>query len=57
MGVGRELVTRCLNNLSAAGIAKSHLMVIGNNELGRHFWESLGWQYRDGIALYSQDIS
>ena len=57
MGVGRELVTRCLNNLSAAGIAKSHLMVIGNNELGRRFWESIGWQYRDGIALYSQDIS
>lgn len=57
MGIGRELVTRCMDNLSKAGIAKCHLMVIGNNEQGRRFWESLGWQYRDGIALYSKDVS
>lgn len=57
MGIGRELVTRCLSNLSAAGITKCHLMVIGDNEQGRRFWESIGWQYRDAIALYSQDIN
>ncbi|WP_339288956.1 GNAT family N-acetyltransferase [Paenibacillus sp. FSL E2-0201] len=56
MGVGRKLVTRCLENLRTAGIAKCHLMVIGTNEQGRGFWEGMGWQYRSGIMLYSQDI-
>ncbi|WP_410513245.1 GNAT family N-acetyltransferase [Paenibacillus sp. BR2-3] len=54
-GVGRELVKRCLDKLCEEGIAKCHLMVIGDNELGRDFWTGLGWQFRDGIALYSQD--
>jgi len=54
-GVGRELVSRCLQALQREGIAKCHLMVIGDNELGRGFWSGLGWQFRDGIALYSQD--
>lgn len=56
LGIGRELVTRCLGNLRAVGIAKCHLMVIGTNEQGRRFWEGMGWQYRGGIMLYSQDI-
>ncbi|MCL6603392.1 MAG: GNAT family N-acetyltransferase [Paenibacillus sp.] len=54
-GIGRELVKRCLNKLREEGIAKCHLMVLGDNELGRDFWSGLGWQFRDGIALYSQD--
>lgn len=56
LGIGRELVTRCLGNLRAVGIAKCHLMVIGTNEQGRQFWEGMGWKYRGGIMLYSQDI-
>ncbi|KGE19614.1 GNAT family N-acetyltransferase [Paenibacillus wynnii] len=55
MGVGRALVNRCLNKLREERIAKCHLMVIGDNEGGRGFWSGLGWQFRDGIALYSQD--
>ncbi|ASA25363.1 GNAT family N-acetyltransferase [Paenibacillus donghaensis] len=54
-GVGRELVARCLKQLRKAGITKCHLMVIGDNKLGRTFWEKLGWQYRDSIVLYSHD--
>ena len=54
-GIGRELVRRCLNKLHEEGIAKCHLMVIGDNELGQEFWRGLGWLYRDGIALYSKD--
>ncbi|WP_379128048.1 GNAT family N-acetyltransferase [Paenibacillus sp. sgz500958] len=54
-GIGRQLVRRCLQELRQDGIAKCHLMVIGDNDLGRSFWSGLGWQFRDGIALYSQD--
>ncbi|MFF2909397.1 GNAT family N-acetyltransferase [Paenibacillus sp. NPDC057934] len=55
-GAGHELVARCLDKLRDNGIAKCHLMVIKENQKGRQFWEELGWQYRDDIALYSRDI-
>lgn len=54
-GTGRELVIRCLDKLRESGIAKCHLMVIRENQAGRQFWEGSGWQYRDGIVLYSQN--
>lgn len=54
-GIGRILVHNCLRRLHEAGIEKCHLMVIGDNELGRSFWSGIGWQYRDGLALYSKD--
>ncbi|MFC3749306.1 GNAT family N-acetyltransferase [Paenibacillus sp. GCM10012306] len=54
-GSGRELVARCLDKLREDGITKCHLMVIQDNQKGRQFWEGLGWQYRDDIALYSRD--
>ncbi|NUU60244.1 GNAT family N-acetyltransferase [Paenibacillus agri] len=54
-GAGRELVARCLDELRENGIAKCHLMVFKENQKGRQFWEELGWQYRDDIALYSRD--
>ena len=54
-GAGRELVSRCLGKLREEGIMKCHLMVIGNNSLGRSFWAGVGWQERDGIVLFSRN--
>jgi ribosomal protein S18 acetylase RimI-like enzyme len=54
-GAGREMVSRSLNALREAGIAKCHLMVIEGNALGRSFWSGTGWQERDGIVLFSQN--
>ncbi|MNL61443.1 putative acetyltransferase [compost metagenome] len=54
-GVGRELVSRCLDRLLQEGIVKCHLMVIEDNALGRSFWTRIGWQERDGIVLFSSD--
>ncbi|GGF64752.1 hypothetical protein GCM10010912_07170 [Paenibacillus albidus] len=56
LGVGRALVARCLDRLREQGIVKCHLMVIAGNEQGQGFWAGLGWQRRDGILLYSQDV-
>ncbi|WP_332249106.1 GNAT family N-acetyltransferase [Paenibacillus zanthoxyli] len=52
-GIGRELVTRCLDRLRSEGIAKCHLMVIGSNAGGQRFWSGIGWELRDSILLYS----
>lgn len=53
-GIGRELAALCLEALRGQGIAKCHIMVAPGNESGRRFWESAGWEYRNGIALYSR---
>ncbi|BCG56976.1 N-acetyltransferase [Paenibacillus sp. URB8-2] len=52
-GIGRALVSNCLEALRAEGIAKCHLMVIGSNADGQRFWNGIGWEFRDGILLYS----
>ncbi|MBY9080013.1 GNAT family N-acetyltransferase [Paenibacillus sp. HN-1] len=52
-GIGKDMVTRCLQGLQAEGIAKCHIIVIEANAVGRRFWESTGWELRNGLVLYS----
>jgi ribosomal protein S18 acetylase RimI-like enzyme len=52
-GVGRALAERVVEALSAAGIAKCHLMVRQENERAKRFWEHLGWTMREDISLMS----
>lgn len=54
-GVGRGLVSRCLDKLLQEGIDKCHLMVIEGNSLGLSFWAGIGWQEREGILLFSRN--
>lgn len=52
-GIGSELLRRCLAALKLAGISKSHVHVLSDNNTGRAFWLARGWQLRDDIAVYS----
>ena len=52
-GIGRTLAERVIEALSAAGIAKCHLMVREENEAAKAFWEHLGWMARDDISVMS----
>jgi N-acetylglutamate synthase len=52
-GVGRALAERVVEALSAAGIAKCHLMVRQETERAKRFWEHLGWTMREDISLMS----
>jgi ribosomal protein S18 acetylase RimI-like enzyme len=53
LGIASALVEQCLGALEAAGIAKSHVDVLKTNELGRTYWERLGWKLRTDIDRYS----
>lgn len=55
-GLGKALVERCLNALSAEGIDKCHLFVYKTNDSGRTFWRKTGWFDRDTLVLMSKDI-
>ncbi|MDF2959261.1 MAG: family N-acetyltransferase [Paenibacillus sp.] len=53
--IGKQLVESSLSKLKLAGIAKCHIMVIEDNEIGNLFWDKMGWTRRDGILLYSSN--
>lgn len=52
-GIGGRLVELCLAALKSQGIIKTHVHVIGDNELGRDFWSNRGWTQRAEIVMYS----
>ena len=55
MGLGRELVRRCLEKLREAGIEKCHLFLVADNSDGLAFWQVNGWQVRNDLTMLSRD--
>jgi ribosomal protein S18 acetylase RimI-like enzyme len=50
-GIGRKLVTGCLERLRAQGIPKCNLYLFSSNTSGRNFWRRLGWTVRTDLRL------
>jgi ribosomal protein S18 acetylase RimI-like enzyme len=50
-GIGRTLVTTCLERLRAEGIPKCNLFLFTSNLSGRMFWRHLGWNVRPDLRL------
>lgn len=55
-GIGRMLVEESLRQLRNLGIGKCHLFVFADNEPGKAFWNSIGWEKRDDIFTYSRTL-
>ena len=53
-GIGRSLVESALTALAAAGLDKAHAFIFSNNEDGRRFWETIGWNWRTDIGIVSR---
>ncbi len=52
-GVGKRLLEAVMTVAESEGIHKSGLLVMRNNELGRQFWASQGWDVRNDVIYYS----
>jgi len=52
-GIAGALVERCLDELAALGIHKSHVDVLKTNALAAAYWAAQGWQLREDIDRYS----
>jgi putative acetyltransferase len=50
-GLGRRLVTMCLDRLRAEGIAKCNLFLFADNLTGRGFWQACGYAARTDLVL------
>lgn len=57
-GYGTLLVETATARLKKAGITKTHIFVLPGNELGKTFWESIGFYRRSetDVLFYSRDI-
>ena len=56
-GIGKALVSRCLERFSSIGILKSHIDVFVDNKQAAEFWLELGWAKRDDIDRFSYIVS
>lgn len=53
-GLARQLLAEALKRLAAAGIQKSHVLVLADSASARAFWQAqAGWQLRDDVQLCS----
>jgi ribosomal protein S18 acetylase RimI-like enzyme len=56
-GIAHQLVTRCLDQLEAIGICKTHIDVFRTNDIANGYWARRGWKRRDDIYRYSYNRS
>jgi len=56
-GIAHQLVTRCLDQLEAIGICKTHIDVFRTNDIANAYWARRGWKKRDDIYRYSYNRS
>ncbi len=54
--IGKLLVQKSLEELNKQGINKCHIFVFCDNEIGKAFWNRLGWKKRSDILIYSKGI-
>ena len=52
-GLGTRLFRCCVEALGRDGIAKTHLFVLNENELGLGFWQRAGCERRGDVVLFS----
>jgi len=54
-GLGRRLVARCLERLSAERILRCNLRMFVDNHSGAEFWSGIGWRVRDDLVVMTID--
>lgn len=55
-GIGKALVKEALLGLKKEGIHKCHIFVMKDNQVGKVFWEKMGFIKRDDIEVFSKEV-
>lgn len=55
-GIGALLVSRCFEQLAAAGIPKCNVFLYTENRAGASFWEHNGWLARTDLRVMQKPI-
>lgn len=56
-GIGKALLHAVYGAIKEAGIHKSGLLVLKDNEIGNQFWRSQGWDERNDVTYYSKSTA
>jgi ribosomal protein S18 acetylase RimI-like enzyme len=56
-GLGRALVTHCVNALRDHGVSRMTVHVFLNNAEGAGFWRKLGWQVRTDLSVLQCELT
>lgn len=51
-GIGKQMVTFCMEKLINEGISKVSLIAFTKNDIGNAFWKEIGWTKRDDLNYY-----
>ena len=51
-GIGRSMVTYCMNALKDEKISKVSLIAFTVNDIGNAFWKRIGWTRREDLNYY-----
>ena len=51
-GIGKRMAVFAMKALQREEINKVSLIAFKNNEVGNHFWRSVGWTYREDLNYY-----
>lgn len=51
-GIGKAMVTFCMNALKAENISKVSLIAFTANDIGNAFWKTIGWTKREDLNYY-----
>lgn len=52
MGVGKQMVVRCMEKLKDLQINKVSLIAFTENDIGNAFWKEMGWTKREDLNYY-----
>ena len=52
LGIGKKMVTFCMNALKEEGISKVSLIAFSTNDIGNAFWNTIGWTKREDLNYY-----
>jgi ribosomal protein S18 acetylase RimI-like enzyme len=55
-GLGKRLVSECLDGLSRAGVVRAIILVADNNFGGAEFWKRAGWEDIPGAVPMGIDV-
>ena len=51
-GIGKTMVSFCMNKLKDEGINKVSLIAFSTNDIGNAFWHEIGWTKREDLNYY-----
>ena len=51
-GIGKSMVTFCMNALREENISKVSLIAFTANDIGNAFWKTIGWTKREDLNYY-----